>query len=104
MKVLLLTLFILTSCASSASREWGPWIDQDIEMSERRWDICHEEKYGPDLHLKGFCWSLDECRERKTIIRTTKKECRVKIVSCKWGDIPCMQKYHIDKGQLIINF
>lgn len=84
------------------SGEWGAWVDEDVELTEREWDMCHEEKYGPDLHMKGFCWSLDECRTRKTVLGRTRKECRVKIVHCKFGDIACMTKYHLDKAVLII--
>lgn len=103
MRFLFLTMFILlTSCASEARRNWSSWYPVDLETSERRWDICKEDKYGPLYHMKGFCWSYDECRKRKTFLGRTEKECRVKILHCKWGDIPCMVKYNIDTAELII--
>lgn len=100
--IILIMLLLVASCSSLKAAEWSPWIDQDIEMSERRWDICHEEKYGPGLHMKGFCWSLNECRTRKRFLAKPLKECRVKIVFCKFGDIPCMVKYNLDNAELII--
>lgn len=102
MKFLIVLLLIVTSCSSLEAAKWAKWKDRDIEMSERRWDICHEEKYGPDLHMKGFCWSLNECRTKKRFLAKKIKQCRVKIVSCKWGDIPCMVKYNLDNAELII--
>lgn len=100
MKFIILLPFLFVSCASLKA-DWSPWIDQDVTMNERRWDICQEEKYGVDLHLKGFCWSLKECRTKKVLF-STRKECRVKIVHCKWGDIQCMIKYNLDNAELII--
>jgi len=102
MKYLILIL-LFVSCASSSSQEWGPWVDKDVDIIEREWAICHEEKDGPKLHMAGFCWSLDECRTRKTILNNTREECRVKIVHCPWGDKECMIKYHLNGAKLILN-
>lgn len=105
MRFLILTLFILlASCSSmeTSAGNWGKWKDIDITKHEREWDICESEKYGQDLHLKGFCWSYTQCRKKKLIFGRKKKQCRVKIVHCKWGDIECMIKYNLNNATLII--
>lgn len=103
MKALILTMFILlTSCASSEARRWSPWFDVDLDKNERQWDICDAEKYGQDLHMKGFCFSHKKCRTRKTLLGRKKTECKVAIKVCKWGDIPCMIKYNLNNATLII--
>lgn len=102
MKFLIVLMLLVTSCSSLKAAKWSNWKGKNIELSERRWDICHVEKYGSDLHMKGFCWSFRECRTKKRFLAKPLKECRVKILSCKWGDIPCMVKYNLNHAELII--
>ena len=95
-KIALLCVLLFSSCASQAEREWSEWEREGVPAAEMKWHICKEELDGPDLHLAGFCYQANECRTRKTIFGNERKECRNKLLICKWGDIDCILYHNID--------
>ena len=87
-------LAFLYSCAS-ISGEWGPWSIEDVPTKEREWRFCKEELDGPGFHPDDRCYQSEECRRKKVLFGGEKKECRKATLSCKHGDVECLNKYGI---------
>ena len=93
-------------CSCAHSRDWGAWTLENISSEKQVWRRCTEILDGPNYANKGECYSMRECRTRKTILGNQKKECRRFTLFCGWGDIECMQKHNtfnsviINKGEL----
>lgn len=87
-------LFLLSSCSTSA-KEWGDWQSQAKPSHERVWRFCNTEQDGSELDKKGFCYSFDVCRARKTILGNKKTECKVNRDVCLWGDVTCLMEKNI---------
>lgn len=96
--------FILSSCAHS--KDWGPWVVKNVPSENQEWRRCTKLLDGEERHHKGECYTLQECRTRKTILGNERKECRPYRLFCGWGDIECMYKHNtfnsviINKGNL----
>lgn len=99
-KIIIVFITLLTSCASTKSA-WSPWTYEGVSQNKMVWRFCSERLDGPDYHHKGLCYQAQECRTRKFLFGT-KKECRVKVLLCSWGDIECMSKYNL-MDRIIIN-
>jgi hypothetical protein len=82
-KFYLITLVLLTSCASTY-KPVGP------SYKKRTWRVCKREKDNPTLHLKGLCYIEKQCKKR--FLHTV---CKNKQLFCPWGDLTCMEKYEL---------
>lgn len=92
---------VVASCASSEARQWGPWKRCGLSNENMDWRTCSKEKDRPELHMTGFCYVAEECRERTTIFGNVKQETRSRQLHCKWGDIDCMYEYGLEKKVLV---
>ena len=94
LKYLMILCMVLTSCAS-ISGEWGAYKRVGVAQSKEVWHFCRKDLHGPELHGTGVCYPAQECRFRKTILGNEKRECRTKMLVCKWGDVTCLQDHNI---------
>ena len=99
-KYFFLITVLFSSCAS-ISGEWGPYKRVGVSQEKEIWHFCRKDLHGPDLHGQGHCYASQECRFKKTIFRNTKKECRTKILICKWGDIQCLHEHNIFNNEIL---
>ena len=73
---LLIISFLVISCASTNSADWGPWKIKDVATYEREWRFCRKDRDGELYDGKGFCYSSLECRTRRTMLGNVREECR----------------------------
>lgn len=78
---------ILTAC-SSVSDAKAEWYIKDVSMEKREWRYCSEDKDGPDLDGKGFCYISQKCI--KKFLR--KEKCVPVPMFCAHGDSECLRK------------
>lgn len=95
MRILILVLMLVCSCATSADRDWGPWKRNGVSTKEMRWHFCREDLDGPELHRKGVCYQSRETRTRKTILGNIRSEHRTVSIFCAWGDVDCLERHDI---------
>lgn len=93
-KYLIILIMVLTSC-SSISGEWGPYKRVGVAQVKEVWHFCRRDLHGEALHGKGVCYPAQECKFRKTILGNERKECRTKMLFCKWGDLTCLHDNNI---------
>lgn len=94
LRILAILLFV-SSCASSAERDWGEWQRVGVSQAEEEWHFCQKELDGPEYHEKGHCYQAQECRYRRTIFNNKKSQCRNKVLFCKWGDVQCLYQNNL---------
>jgi len=83
-RAIILTL-LLTSCASSREKTWYV---RDVAKEERKWEYCTDDRFPPQYHDTGFCYSTELCY--RTIFNNEK--CKDKLLHCKHGDRACLAK------------
>jgi len=88
-------LALMYSCAS-VSADWTPWQLEDVASAEREWSFCKEELNGPGFHPNDVCYESEECRTKKVLIGSDKRECRGVTLTCGHGDSACFIKYGIN--------
>lgn len=88
----LLLLALLSSCAHSAE-----WKEVFVDPKEEVWRHCSEERDGPNLAGKGWCWQGLKCKDPWY----KKPTCKPVPYFCAYGDLDCMKKYHLDEKVLV---
>lgn len=99
-RLLLIVILLVSSCASFSSN-WSEWREEGVALNKKIWHNCRTRLDGPELNEKGQCYQDLECRYKKRFLLKKKKQCRNKVLFCKWGDISCLRKYNIFFSEII---